>query len=126
MHTSASQNWKNAHVDLLAMDRTTTSCFLEGRNQGFLAVSTTELETDVLLLKFGSDLVQDPSSCLLSKRDTGQALDPAAVICQEGGQLGFGESCAAIGQEQDEFLCPLPSNKPMSNWLITPRYSFGF
>ena len=109
-------------VDLLAMDRTTTGCLLEGRHQGVLAVSTMEFETDVLLLEFGSDLLQDPSSCLLSKRHTGEALDPAAMIRQQRGQLGVGECCAAIRQEQDEFLCPLPS-KPCQTGIAMSGYT---
>ena len=81
------------------MDRTPTGCFLEGRHQRFLAVSTVKFESDVLLLKCGFDLVQDPFSRMLSERNRGEALDPAAMIRQQSSQLGVGESCAAIRQK---------------------------
>ena len=74
-------------MDLPAMDRTTTGGFFEGCDQRLLAFSTMKFQSDVLLLKLGSDFLQDPGICVCTKGDTGQAFDPAAMIRQQSIEL---------------------------------------
>lgn len=91
-------------MDLLAVDCSTTSCFLECCHQALLAVGIMQLEADVLFLELGTNLCQDTCISALPKSNTGQALDPFTMICQQSCDFRLRKGCAAISEEQDEFL----------------------
>lgn len=91
-------------MDLLAVDCSATSCLLECCNQALLAVGIMQLEADVLFLELGTNLRQDTSISPLPKGNTGQALDPCTMICQQRCDFRLGKDCSAISEEQDEFL----------------------
>ena len=126
-----------AHVDLLAMDCTAASCFLECCDQAFLAVGIIQVEADVLRLELGANILQHTFTCLCTESNASNAFDPVTVFCQQSCQLSLGAFRFAISKEQDELLCcgrkslwlPRKKNNCISYgtrlWFFKTKYKLG-